>query len=93
MAVSQLCDGEVGILVDFEAVRKQAGYKKEEIKKLGWTTFTHMVKDACINRLLEQIEAQPGGSKLLSLLPLSIDVMQSHMASPVWLRLYATFFS
>src|SRR5450631_241774 len=34
-AISQLCDGEIGILVGFEAVRKQLG-SREDVRKLGW---------------------------------------------------------
>jgi hypothetical protein len=67
--VSQLCDGEIGILVAFEAVRKQLG-KREDVQKLGWTTFTQLVKAACDSRVVELIEADPG-SKFIALLPTS----------------------
>ncbi|KIM24811.1 hypothetical protein M408DRAFT_229464 [Serendipita vermifera MAFF 305830] len=65
-AVLHLCEGELGILVDFEAVRKQVG-RREEIQKLGWTTFTQYVKAACEKGLLEFTETGPN-TKFLSLL-------------------------
>lgn len=65
-AVSHLCEGEIGILVDFEDVRKQMG-QEEYIQELGWATFTAYVKAACREGLLEMIEATPT-AKFLSLL-------------------------
>jgi hypothetical protein len=87
-AISQLCDGKIGALVDFEAVRKQLG-TKEDVKKLGWTTFTRLVKAACDSRAVELIETDPG-SKYLSLLPSSsnpIDSITNSMASILCSRL------
>ena len=69
-AISSLCDGKINTRVDFESVRRKLG-TKEEIKKLGWNTFTSYVKAASHEKVVELVEIDPT-TKFLVILPRSI---------------------
>jgi hypothetical protein len=72
--------GYSDVWVDFEAVRTHLG-KKEAIKKLGWTTYTQYVQNACGAGHLQMKLAENNSKRIRLMAPnMNLDEMKDHVS-------------
>jgi len=79
-AVSKESSGYANVWVDFEEVRTRLG-KGEVVRKLGWTTYTRYVQDACGEGHLQMKIVENNSKRIKLVAPhVNLDQMDDHVS-------------
>ena len=79
-AVSKESSGYANVWVDFEAVRPHVG-KGEVEQKLGWTTYTRYVQDACEAGHLQMKIVENNSKRIKLVAPhVNLNQMEDHVS-------------